>query len=63
MNQELQIGRYEFYPYRDEDFKNAPSLEGLLEFLKSPVKANSGKDVKTPSDFLNRSRPRRKRRG
>ncbi len=62
MNQELQIGKYEFYPYPGEDFKDAPSLEELLEFLKSPAKAKSEKDDKTPSQFSGRSQPRRKRR-
>lgn len=31
MSQELRLGKYEFYPYTDEDFKDATSLEELLE--------------------------------
>ena len=63
MSQELQLGKYEFFPYTDEDIKNAPSLEELLEQLESTAKAKSEKDVKTPSRSLDRRRPRRKRRG
>ena len=74
MSQELQLGRYEFYPYTDEDFKNTPSLEELVELLRKEkadlsepgavatgfraAKAKTGKDVKTPFRFPDRHRPR-----
>jgi len=57
MNQELQLGKYEFYPYTEEDFKNAPSLEELLGMLNSMTKAKGGKDVETPSRSID---PRRR---
>ena len=31
MNQELQLGKYEFYPYGFDEDKEIPSLEELLE--------------------------------
>ena len=31
MNQELQLGKYEFYPYEFDEDKEVPSLEELLE--------------------------------
>ena len=55
MSQELQLGKYEFYPYEFDEDGEVPSLEELLEFLKSPAKAKTGKDVKTPSRSLDRS--------
>ena len=31
MNQELQLGKYEFYPYEFDEDRETPSLEELLE--------------------------------
>ena len=31
MNQELQLGKYEFYPYEFDEDREVPSLEELLE--------------------------------
>lgn len=76
---ELQLGKYEFYPYPNE-FREPPStLEELVELLRRAkadlsepgavatgflaAKAKSEKDIKTPSRTLDRHRPRRKRRG
>lgn len=64
MRQELKLGKYEFYPYRfDEVFMDTPSLEKLLEMLKSTAKAKVGENVETPSRLISESRPRRKRHG
>lgn len=79
MSQELQLGKYEFYPYPDEFIEPPPTLEELVELLQKAkadlsepgavatgfrvAKAKSGKNVKTPSRSLGRCRPRRKRRG
>lgn len=62
MSEELQLGKYEFYPYPKESIESPPSLEELVELLRK-AKANGGKDVKKPSRSLDRSRTRRKRRG
>lgn len=35
MNQELKIGKYEFYPYTETSPKDTRSLEELLDFLKA----------------------------
>jgi hypothetical protein len=44
-----QVGSQELqYPYEFDEDREIPSLVELLEFLKSPAKANSEKDVKTP---------------
>jgi hypothetical protein len=40
MNQQLQLGRYEFYPYTDErkhDGETEMTTEEMLEFLKSKL--------------------------
>jgi len=58
---ELQLGKYEFYPY-EFDASTGPTLEELREMLRK-AKAKTGKDVKTPSRSIGRRRPRRKRRG
>ena len=48
---ELVVGKYEFYPY-PEEFREPPAtLEELAELLRE-AKANSEKDVKTPSRFI-----------
>ncbi len=57
MSQELQLGKYEFYPY-EFDAGQAPTLEELREMLRK-AKATSEKDVKTPSRPIGRGRPRR----
>ena len=44
---EVQLGKYEFYPY-EFDAGQAPTLEELREMLRK-AKAKTGKDVKTPS--------------
>ncbi|MEQ1606358.1 MAG: hypothetical protein ABL999_15965 [Pyrinomonadaceae bacterium] len=58
---ELQLGKYEFYPYEFDKSKTL-TLEELKDLLRM-AKAVSEKDVKTPSRFLDRRRPRGKRRG
>ncbi len=79
MSQELQFGKYEFYPYPKESIEPPPSLEELVELLRKAkadssepgavatgfraAKAKSEKDVKTPSRSIDRCRPRSKRRG
>jgi len=50
MSQELQLGKYEFYPY-EFDKSDTPTLEELVELL-SKRKAKTRKDVKTPSRSL-----------
>ena len=76
---ELQLGKYEFYPYPKEFIEPPPTLAELVELLRKAkadlsepgavatgflaAKAKSEKDVKTPSRSLDRSRLRRKRRG
>lgn len=57
---ELQLGKYEFYPY-EFDASTTPTLEELCEMLRK-AKAETGKDVETPSRSIVKSRPRRKRR-
>ena len=59
---ELVLGKYEFYPYPKALREPPPTLEELVELLQK-AKAKSGKDVKTPSQSLDRRRPRRKRHG
>ena len=79
MSQELQLGKYEFYPYPKEFIEPPPTLEELVELLQKAkgdlsepgaaatglraAKAKRGKDVKTLSRSLDRRRPRRRRRG
>ena len=46
----------EFYPYMEKNGNPLPTIEDLLEFLKSPAKARRGKDPKTPTRFLDRRR-------
>ena len=58
MSQELKLGKYEYYPY-EFDNNETPTLEELREMLRK-AKANTGKDVKTPSRSIDRRRPRRK---
>ena len=71
---ELQLGKYEFYPYEFER-SETPTLEELMELLEkaksrvrtgsdsdwvfSRTKAKTGKNVKTPS----RSTGQRRKRG
>jgi len=61
MSQELQLGKYEFYPY-GFDKSDTLSLEDLKELLRK-AKARREKDVKTPARSLAQRRPRCKRRG
>ncbi len=51
MSQELQLGKYEFYPYPEEFRDPPPTLEELVELLRK-AKAGSEKDVKTPRELL-----------
>ena len=46
-SQELQLGKYEFYPYESE-LSTEPTLEELREMLRK-AKAKTEKNVKTPS--------------
>lgn len=62
MSKELQLGKYEFYPYPQELRDPSPTLEELAELLLK-AKAGSEKGVKTPSRSIDRRRPRRKQRG
>ncbi len=62
MSQELQLGKYEFYPYPKEFRDPSPTLEELAELLLK-AKAQGEKDVKTPSRSIGERRPRRKQRG
>lgn len=48
---ELQLGKYEFYPYPTEFREPPPTLEELVELLQE-AKAGSGKDFKRPLDLL-----------
>lgn len=47
MSQELQLGKYEFYPY-EFDKDETPTLEELKKLLRK-AKVTSDRDVKTPS--------------
>lgn len=57
MSQELELGKYEFYPY-EFDEGQAPTLDELREMLRT-AKAKTGKDAKTPSRSIGQRRPRR----
>lgn len=59
MSQELQLGKYEFYPY-EFDKSKTPTLDDLRELLRK-AKARRQKDVKTPS--WTDAHKRSKRRG
>jgi hypothetical protein len=48
---ELQLGKYEFYPYPNE-FNEPPTLEELVELLRK-VEAESEKDINKPSRITN----------
>ncbi len=48
---ELQLGKYEFYPYPNGFIEPSPTLEELVELLQK-AKAKSEKDVKKPRDPL-----------
>ena len=61
MSQELQLGKYEFYPY-EFDKSETSTLDELRKMLRK-AKAKNGKDVKTPSRSVGQRRPCRKRRG
>ena len=50
---ELQVGKYEFYPYPKEFLEPPPTLEELVELLRK-AKAGSEKDAKTPSRSIGR---------
>jgi hypothetical protein len=54
---ELQLGKYEFYPYPKELIDTSPTLEELIELLRR-AKADGEKDVKTPSRSVDRRQPR-----
>ena len=71
---DLQLGKYEFYPY-EFDMSEPPTLEELMELLakaKSRVRAGSdsdwvskakakiGKDINTPSRSIGKRRGRRR---
>lgn len=58
MSQELQLGKYEFYPY-EFDKSKTPTLEELEELLRR-FRAKHKKDVKTLSRSLKRRQSRRK---
>ncbi len=45
---ELPLGKYESYPYPKEVLEPPPTLEELVELLRT-AKAQGEKDVKTPS--------------
>lgn len=62
MSQELQLGKYEFYPYPKEFREPPPTLDELVELLRK-AKARSAKHVKTPSHLSRQRQLRRKRRG
>jgi len=57
---ELQLGKYEFYPYPDEFIEPPRTLEELVELMRK-AKAESEKDAKAPSISRRQSRSRRKR--
>ncbi len=48
---ELQVGKYEFYPYPKKCMEPGLTLEEWVELLRG-AKARSEKDVKTPSRCL-----------
>lgn len=54
---ELQLGKYEFYPYPEEFRDPSLTLEELIELMRR-AKADGEKDVKTPSRSVDRRRPR-----
>lgn len=59
MSQELQLGKYEFYPY-EFDKSEALTIEEPKELLRK-AKARREKEVKTP--FRSLDRRHRKRSG
>jgi len=54
MSQELQLGKYEFYPY-EFDKSETHSLEDLTALLKK-AKARKKKGVKTPAPSVSKRR-------
>ena len=54
---ELQLGKYEFYPYEFER-SETPTLEELMEWLEK-AKSRSRKDIKTPTRSTGKRQPRR----
>lgn len=52
MSQELQLGKYEFYPYPDEFIEPPPTLEELVELLQK-AKADLSEPGAVATGFLN----------
>lgn len=50
---ELVVGKYEFYPYEFDEYREIPSLEELLEFLKSTIEPRARRTLKRPLDLWN----------
>ena len=46
MNQELQLGKYEFYPYGFDEDKEIPSLEELLEQYRKMSEDEESEEAK-----------------
>ena len=46
MNQELQLGKYEFYPYEFDEGREVPSLEELLERYRKKSGGEESEEVK-----------------
>ncbi len=60
MSQQMQLGKYEFYPYEKETSEDKRSLEELLYFLSA--KATEKKKVRRPLLTASIGRRRRRRR-
>ena len=46
MNQELQLGKYEFYPYEFDEDRETPSLEALLEQYRKMSEGEESEEAK-----------------
>ena len=46
MNQELQLGKYEFYPYEFDEDREVPSLEELLERFRRMSEDEESEEAK-----------------
>ncbi len=48
MSEELQLGKYEFYPYPKEFREPSPTLDELVELLRK-TRSGNGNNIKMPS--------------
>ena len=52
MNQELQLGKYEFYPYEFDEDRETPSLEELLEQYRKMSEDEKTEVSKDQEEFV-----------